>query len=435
MQSNDIELLPGERLECVQELDIVDPPAAPDPLDELCRLARVDRPEDVGLNGPLIAARATDANAGEAALRLFEIVYGRDSLVAALFIGDLFPLLRQATVLYLARHQGKRYDAWHEEEPGRIAHMVSNPDPDAKLGFPYYGTVDATPHFISAAMHAIEARPSFEPEIRDALDAAVAWLLRRLATDDLGLLSFQRVNRHGIANQVWKDSWDSMSHADGTVANHAAPVASLEAQALAYDALVEVGELRAAERLARSVEKHFWLGDFYAIGVDRDPATGAPRPLASRGSNMGWLLRSRLLDGREDRQRRIVELLFSDEFLAESGVRTLSSREVRFRPRSYHNGTVWPHDNYLISLGLEQRGFVDEAQELRRRLAAFCRATRRFPEFVAGGDLGDALFTKRIVDVYDTVNDRPNRIEQPPQEIVCWTVTAMVAVEQAERCG
>jgi glycogen debranching enzyme len=351
--------------------------------------------------------------------------------VAALFVGDLFPLLREATVLYLANCQGERYDAWHEEEPGRIAHMIMNPNQDANLGYPYYGTVDATPHFISAAMQAIKARPTFEAEIRHALDGAVAWLLRRLASDELGLLSHQRVNRHGIANQVWKDSWDSMSHADGTVANHAAPVASLEAQALAYDALVEVGELQAADRLARSVEKHFWLGDFYAIGVDRDPATGAPRPLGTRASNMGWLLRSRLLDGREPRQRRIVELLFSDEFLAESGVRTLSNREVRFRPRSYHNGTVWPHDNYLISIGLEQRGFFDEAQELRRRLASFCRATHRFPEFVAGGKPGDALFTERIVDVYDTVNERPNRIEQPPQEIVCWTVAAMVAVEHA----
>ena len=415
----------------MQELDIVDPLATPDPLAELCKLARVERPEEVGRNGPLIAARATDANSGEAALRLFEIVYGRDSLMAALFVGDLFPLLREATVLYLADYQGQRYDAWHEEEPGRIAHMIWNPNRDTNLGYPYFGTVDATPHFISAAMHAIQARPTFEGEIRHALAAAVAWLLRRLASDNLGLLSHQRVNSHGIANQVWKDSWDSMSHVDGTVANHTAPVASLEAQALAYDALVEVGELHAADRLARSVEKHFWLGDFYAIGVDRDPATGAPRPLSTRASNMGWLLRSRLLDGREDRQRRIVELLFSDEFLAESGVRTLSNREVRFRSRSYHNGTVWPHDNYLISLGLEQRGFVDEAQELRRRLASFCRATHRFPEFVGGGGPDEAPFTKRIVDVYDTINDRPNRIEQPPQEIVCWTVAAMVAVEHA----
>jgi glycogen debranching enzyme len=307
--------------------------------------------------------------------------------------------------------------------------MIQNPSPDEKLGYPYYGTVDATPHFISAAMLAIRSRPSFQGEVRQALDQAVAWLRRRLATDDLGLLSYQRVNPHGIANQIWKDSWDSMSHADGSIANHEGPTASLEAQALAYDALIEVGELHAADQLAQSIEEHFWLGDFYAIGVDRDPATGAPRPLATRASNMGWLLRSRLLDGREDRQRRIVELLFSDELLAESGVRTLSSREVRFRPRSYHNGTVWPHDNYLISLGLEHRGFVEEAQELRRRLASFCRATHGFPEFVSGGDPGDALLTKRIVDVYDTVNDRQNRIEQPPQEIVCWTVAAMVAIQ------
>jgi hypothetical protein len=87
----------------------------------------------------------------------------------------------------------------------------------------------------------------------------------------------------------------------------------------------------------------------------------------------------------------------------------------------------------LISIGLEQRGFFDEAQELRRRLASFCRATHRFPEFVAGGEPGDALLTKRIVDVYDTDNGRSNRIEQPPQEIVCWTVAAMVAVEHT--CG
>ena len=155
MQGNDVKLLPGERLERVHELQIVDPPAAPDPLDELCKLARVERPEEVGRNGPLIAAHATDANADEAALRLFEIVFGRDSLVATLFIGDLFPLLREATVLYLARHQGKRHDAWHEEEPGRIAHMIRNPNRDANLGYPYYGTVDATPLFISAAMCAI----------------------------------------------------------------------------------------------------------------------------------------------------------------------------------------------------------------------------------------------------------------------------------------
>jgi glycogen debranching enzyme len=427
----EVKLLPGERLERVQELEIVEPATMPDALGELCKLGGVDRPEDIGRNGPLIGSGVTDANAGESALRLFEIVYGRDALIAALFVGDLFPLLREATVLHLAKYQGVAYDAFRDEEPGRIAHMIRNPDPDGPLGYPYYGTVDATPLFISTVARAIEVRPAFEAEIRPALDAAVAWLLRRLAGDELGLLSHKRVNPNGVENQVWKDSWDSMSHADGTIANHAAPVASLEAQALAYDALVDVGERAAADRLAQAVERHLWVGDFYAIGVDRDPASGEPRPLATRASNMGWLLRSRLLDGREDRQRAIVALLFGDDMLAEAGIRTLSRAETRFRARSYHNGTVWPHDNYMTALGLDARGFVDEAQELRQRIAWFCRATHRYPEFVAGGDPGEPLFTTRIVDVYDAVNGRLNRVEQPPQEIVNWSVAAMVAIEHA----
>jgi len=431
-----IRLLPGEQLRDVQELDLVDPPAMPDPLTELCKLTGVERPEEIGDNGPAIAARATEPNADEPALRLFEVVFGRDSLTVALILSELFPKLLEATVVHLARFQGTIEDPFKEEEPGRIAHEIRPPDTPGVWGYPYYGSVDATPLFVRAAVRAIGRRPSFRAEVHHALDAAVDWLLHRLASDDLGLLSHRRVNPEGLENQVWKDSWDSMSHADGSVANHAAPVASLEAQALAYDALVDVSPfhpdpevpLRAAGRLERAVEEHLWLGDFYAIGVDRDLESGAPRPLATRASNMGWLLGSRLLDGRDDRQRGIVDLLFSDELLAAAGIRTLSSREARFRPRSYHNGTVWGVDNYIISLGLEHRGFVDEARELRRRLTSVCEATHRLPEFVAGGDRGSDLITRRIVDVYDEINERPNRIEQPPQEIIAWTVAAMVAI-------
>jgi glycogen debranching enzyme len=417
----------------------------PDALEELCKLTGVERPEDIGLNGPAVAARATEANRGEPALRLFEVVFGRDSLTVALMLADLFPRLLETTVRYHAGIQGTRFDAWHEEEPGRIAHEVRDPVTDGPWGFPYYGAVDATPLFVRAAVRAIGLRPAFAAEIRGSLHAAVDWLLRRLAADELGLLSHLRVNPHGLENQVWKDSWDSMSHADGAIANHEAPVASVEVQALAYDALVDVlphhprpDVLRAAaDRLVRSVEEHMWIedgeGGFYAIGVDRDPVTGEPRPLATRASNMGWLLDSRLLDdpAHERRRRRIVELLMSDEFLAEGGVRTLSSREARFRPRAYHNGNCWSFDSFLTSRGFDRHGFVDEAQELRRRVVAVCRATRRFPEFVAGGEPGSDLIAKRIVDVWDDVNEHANRVEQPPQEIQGWTVGAMVAIE----CG
>jgi glycogen debranching enzyme len=446
-----VKLLPGERIERVEELELVDPPAMPDALEELCKLTGVERPEEIGMNGPSIGARVTEENAGEEELRLFEIVFGRDSLTVALIVADLFPRLLETTVLHLARYQGTTLDPLREEEPGRIAHEIRDIETNGLWWFPYYGSVDATALFVRAAVRAIERRAEFAAEpipdrdvrVADALDAAIAWLLRRLSQDDLGLLSHLRTNPHGLENQVWKDSWDSMSHSDGSVCNHAAPVASLEAQALAFDALVEGSAhhrapavlLEAAGTLAGSVEQHLWLADpegaFYAVGVDRDPASGAPRPLATRASNMGWLLGSRLLDPPElrGRRQRIVELLFSDEFLTDGGIRTLSSREVRFRPRAYHNGNVWGFDNYLISLGLERRGFVDEAQELRRRLAASCRATHRFPEFVAGDEPGSDLIAKRIVDVYDGVNERESRIEQPPQEIQAWTVAAMVAIE------
>jgi glycogen debranching enzyme len=448
-----VKLLPGERLESVQELDLRDPEAMPDSLEELCNLTGVERPEEIGLNGPAVAARVTEENAGEAALRLFEVVFGRDSLTVALVVGDLFPRLVEATVLYLAGVQGREFNALREEEPGRIAHEIRDVETNGVWGFPYYGSVDATPLFVRAALRAIERRPEFaatpvpgrQATVRDSLDAAVGWLLGRLAADDLGLLSHRRTNPHGLENQVWKDSWDSMSHADGTICNLDAPVASVEAQALAYDALIEAAALQAspavlleaAERLERAVEEYLWVDDpeggFYAIGVDRDPTSGVPRPLETRASNMGWLLDSRLLDGPEHagRRQRLVDLLLSEEFLAEGGIRTLSAREERFRPRAYHNGNVWGHDNYVISLGFVRHGFRDEAQELRGRLAAFCRATHRFPEFVAGGEPGSELIAKRIVDVYDSRNGRVNRVEQPPQEIQGWTVGAMVAIEHS----
>src|SRR5690348_4588743 len=210
-----VKLLAGERIEAVQELDLTDPPTMPDALEELCKLTGVERSEEIGENGPAIGARATDANAAEDAVRLFEVVFGRDSLTVALLVADLFPRLLETTVRYHAGIQGRRFDAWREEEPGRIAHEVRDQSAEGVWGFPYYGAVDATPLFITATARAIRHRPELEAEVGDALHAAVDWVLRRLDADELGLLSHLRANPHGIENQVWKDSWDSMSHSDG----------------------------------------------------------------------------------------------------------------------------------------------------------------------------------------------------------------------------
>src|SRR5215471_21253683 len=105
-----VKLLPGERIEAVQELDLRDPVRMPDALEELCKLTGVERPEEIGLNGPAVGARVTEENAGEEALRLFEVVFGRDSLTVALVVGDLFPRLVEATVLYLAGVQGREFN-------------------------------------------------------------------------------------------------------------------------------------------------------------------------------------------------------------------------------------------------------------------------------------------------------------------------------------
>src|SRR5215471_11650203 len=156
-----LKLLPGERLESVQELDLRDPETMPDALDELCKLTGVERPEEIGMNGPAVGARVTDANAGEDALRLFEVVFGRDSLTVALVVADLFPRLLETTVLYLAGIQGREFEALREEEPGRIVHETRDVETDGIWGFPYYGAVDSTPLFIRAAVRAIERRPEF----------------------------------------------------------------------------------------------------------------------------------------------------------------------------------------------------------------------------------------------------------------------------------
>src|SRR5437763_14728233 len=143
-----VKLLAGERIESVQQLDLADPPAMPDAIEELCRLTGVERPEEIGSNGPAVGSRATDANAGEAALRLFEVVFGRDSLTVALVVAELFPRLLEATVLHLAAVQGRQFNARSEEEPGRIAHEIRAPATPGPWKFPYYGAVDATPLFI-----------------------------------------------------------------------------------------------------------------------------------------------------------------------------------------------------------------------------------------------------------------------------------------------
>jgi glycogen debranching enzyme len=425
-----------------------------------------------GLTDPPMAALPISNDESRPELRLFEALFGRDALRATAALDEIMPTLGFATVVRLAEAQGVFHNASREEEPGRIAHEIRDPDCDpvarelsenSGWGWPYYGAVDATPLFVLAlvrlwkrtgrpVMHTIyRGRDGQMHTLEDAHHAALRWILRRMDANPEGLVESLRSTPGGIRNQVWKDSRDAYHHADGTLANDSQGVASIEVQALVHDALVQSGKLlrlvkgrgsdgwwlaleceARAHQLAEVVDRVFWVSDargpYLALGTDRD-ARGQLRPLQVRSSNMGHVLTSTLLDGPDgpDKARLIADALAGEDLLAAAGVRTLSTQEVRYRPGGYHVGSVWPWENGVITEGLRRFGHDEQADDLERRVLDSCRVTGMFPEFVRG-EADHIEVNKEVMDTMDP--DRgPDRLEQPPQEIQAWTVATVLGIE------
>jgi glycogen debranching enzyme len=436
----------------------------------LLRLGRVDRLDELGAAGPLHAATTADTPAdADPELRKFEAVFARDALLVIEFIGNIFPRLRRTTVYALAQVQGVEYDAAREEEPGKIVHeWRDSTDPVAQeitaqrgWGWPYYGAVDTTPLFIRTTVALLEADPAAGAAqvkqrdgrrcmLVDSLISAIGWLCRRMDDDPDGLLTYRRINPRGIENQIWRDSWDSLSHADGGLVNHDRPVAALDVQALAYDALVAAArhlrtrsaeETRAAgalderaQRVRNAVLERFWIEDggigFFAGALDFSP-TGARRPLRTRISDMGHLLKSGVLHGKNIHEYRdaVVRQLFSPGLLCAAGIRSLDAGEVRYWPGGYHTGNSWLWQSMHIADGLEQYGFAQLAEELRNRCHRVHLRTGLLPEFARGNDEIGVL-NDRIVDVWQAADQRENRLEQPPQEVQAWTVASLYAAKR-----
>jgi glycogen debranching enzyme len=441
----------------------------------LLLLGRVDRLEDLGEAGPLHAATTADSPVdADPELRKFEAVFGRDALRVNDFIGSRFPRLRRVTLNALAEAQGVEYDEAREEEPGKIVHEWRDAaDPVARditarngWGWPYYGAVDTTPLYIIALAsfikdHAAAAttivnrrdRPSLT--LAESLADAITWLVQHLDRDPDGLLAFRRLNPRGIENQTWRDSWDSLSHADGTLPNHDQPVATLDLQALSYDALAAAAahirsneshrpyppsELEErARQLRKSVMERFWIqansGNYFAAAIEFTPSNQERRPLRSRISDMGHLLTSHILDGDDVRECRhaVVRQLFSPGLLCSAGIRSLHSEEARYWPGGYHTGTAWLWQSLHIANGLERHGFVHLAVELRNRCDGIHRHTGLFPEFARGDDDSRSVLNDRIVDIWQDADNRNNRLEQPPQEVQAWTAAGHYAMEERAR--
>jgi glycogen debranching enzyme len=328
----------------------------------------------------------------------FVACFGRDALITAYMLLPHHPEVAHATLRALAQMQGTRTDGFRAEEPGKIPHERRHGEL-TRRGImphsPYYGTIDATPLFVVllGRLYSVEGDPTILRQLRSVWESALSWITECAMQRGPFLRYTGASPGQGLVVQSWKDSDDSMSHADGRLA--AGSIAPVEVQGYGYAALRAaatfyraLGEVEAAQRadgradeLAAAVEQRFWLEDLgtYAMGLDGDD-----RPLKVKSSNAGHLLWSGV-PGR-DRAERVVKTLFSQELWSGWGIRTLGGSEVRYNPVSYHNGSVWPHDNALIAAGLQRYGFTDEARRIRDVLfdLAESQEDKRLPELIAG---------------------------------------------------
>ncbi|MFJ5700244.1 glycogen debranching N-terminal domain-containing protein [Arthrobacter sp. NPDC093139] len=327
----------------------------------------------------------------------FMTLFGRDSLWASVMAMPVDPSLALGTLQTLADRQGKVVDPMSEEEPGKILHEVRlDVSSGLSLGgkSSYYGSIDATPLFLMV-LGAV-SRWGFAKDTIAALlphaDRALEWILDYGDKDGDGFVEYERLNDQGLINQGWKDSWDGINFADGTLAEP--PIALCEVQAYVYVAYLsrawlayDAGDAALGNELAdraaqlkKQFNEQFWLPErgYYAIALD-----GKKRQVDACASNMGHCLLQGLID--EDKAPQVAERLMSPEMFSGWGVRTLASDMGAYNPASYHNGSVWPHDNAIVAAGLLRYGFVAEAQRIATSmLDAAEYSDGRLPELFCG---------------------------------------------------
>jgi glycogen debranching enzyme len=329
----------------------------------------------------------------------FMALFGRDSLLSSYMALPLDASLALGTLRALARLQGSKVDVDTEEEPGRILHetRLGLDFPLARGGHSvYYGSADATPLFVSLLGELSRwgiARDAVT-ELLPHAERALAWIQDHGDRDGDGFVEYHRMTPHGLLNQGWKDSHDGINFADGTLAQ--SPIALAEVQGYVYAAYLarahlahEAGDedavqtwARRASDLKEAFNERFWLEDrgWVAVGLDRDK-----RPIDALASNMGHCLWTGILD--EDKAARVADHLVSPEMFTGWGVRTLASSMGAYNPMSYHNGSVWPHENALIVGGLIRYGFVEHGQRIAEGILDAAAAFEgRLPELFCGFD-------------------------------------------------
>lgn len=329
----------------------------------------------------------------------YSTVFGRDAIITSLQTLILNPAIAKNTLRYLAHYQGRKEDSFTEEEPGKIMHELRQGEMARNKEIPhvpYYGTIDATPLWL-ILLHETWQWTGDRQLVEDLLpnvEKALKWIEIYGDKDGDGFVEYTgSAHGKGLVNQGWKDSGDGVPFPDGTLPKP--PIALVEVQGYVYDAFMRMAALFAAfgnkewaghlhkkaSELREKILRDFWMPEFemFALALD-----GTKQPIPTITSNAGHLLWSGVPDPQQ--ARRVAEHLLNAEMYSGWGIRTLSAVHRVFNPMSYHDGSVWPHDNALIAMGLGRYGFRRSALPVLRGLhdAAACDEFQRLPELFCG---------------------------------------------------